>query len=63
MGTKFITEEQKQGLDLAYESPQNLEWVVREDPELQAELNGLPNNVGELSSKLVNKVVDRIKNL
>ena len=63
MRTKFITDEQKQGLDLVYESPQNLDWVVREDPELQAELNCLPNNVEELSSKLVKKVVDRIKNL
>jgi len=63
MRTKFITDEQKQVLDLAFDTPQNLDWVVREDPELQAELNGLPNNVEELSSKLVNKVVDRIKNL
>lgn len=63
MRTKFITDEQKQGLDLAFETPQKMKWVVRENPKLQAELNGLPKNKEELSSKLVNKVVDRIKSL
>ena len=63
MRTKFITDEQKRGLDLAFETPQKMKWVVKENPKLQAELNGLPKNREELSSKLVNKVVDRIKSL
>jgi hypothetical protein len=58
-----LSNEQKQGMKIAFDSPQKLEWVVREDPRLQAELNRAPKKGKEVSSQVVNKVVDRIKSL
>lgn len=57
------TNDHKKGVDVVIEAPRKLEWVVREDPKLQAELNGLPKNGKKVSSQVVNKVVDRIKSL
>jgi hypothetical protein len=50
-------------VNVAYKGSQKLEWVVRENPELQAELNQLPEPVEEVSSRVVSKVVARIKDL
>jgi hypothetical protein len=49
--------------DLRFDTTPKLEWVVREDPKLQAELNGLPQKGQELSAKVVNKVLACIKDL
>ena len=54
---------QEQVVDLSFNSPRKINWVVKENPQLQAELNGLAVEGKELSSKVVNKVVDRIKDL
>lgn len=48
-------------VDISYEAPKQLEWVVQKDPKLEAELNGL--KAKKLSPKVVNKVLDRIKEL
>jgi hypothetical protein len=50
-------------VDVVLESPRQLEWVVKENPKLQAELNGIPKNGKKVSPQVVNKVVDRIKSL
>jgi hypothetical protein len=63
MSRTIHSNENKHGVDLVLEAPRKMEWVVREDPKLQAELNGLPKNGKKISTKVVNKVVDRIKSL
>lgn len=63
MTANILHEDRDQALNVAYKSRENLEWVVREDPKLQAELNkrSLPDE--EINTKVVNKVLDRIKDL
>ena len=63
MTANILQEERDHTLDLAYKRKKKLEWVVREDPKLQAELNKQDKNGEEISSKVVNKVLDRIKDL
>ena len=63
MSANILQDNREQNFDLAIEFPKKLKWVVRENPKLQAELNGLPNNGNKLSLKVVNKVVDCIKDL
>jgi hypothetical protein len=45
------------------ERRQKPDWIVRDNPRLQAELNQQSHKDGKLSSQIVNKVVDRIKDL
>lgn len=63
MTANILHEDRDPALNVAYKSRENLEWVVREDPKLQAELNkrSLPDE--EINTKVVNKVLDRIKDL
>jgi hypothetical protein len=63
MTANALQNEQEQVVDLSFNSPRKINWVVKENPQLQAELNGLAVEGKELSSKVVNKVVDRIKDL
>ncbi len=63
MTANTLQEERDRALNLAYKTKKNLEWVVREDPKLQAELNKQDKNGEEISSRVVNKVLDRIKDL
>lgn len=63
MTARILPNELDHVVDVVFESKKRLEWVVREDPKLQAELNKLPESGGKLSSKVVNKVLDRIKDL
>ena len=63
MTANILQDDRDRTLDLAYKSKKNLEWVVREDPKLQAELNKQEKSGDEISSKVVNKVLDRIRDL
>jgi hypothetical protein len=63
MNGKNHSKEQEAQFKIAFESPQKLDWIVREDPELQAELNDLSETSEEVSSQVVHKVLDRIKSL
>ena len=63
MTARILPDELDKAVDVVFKNKNRLEWVVREDPKLEAELNKLPKNSGELSSKVVNKVLDRIKDL
>jgi len=63
MTARILPNELDHEVDVVFESKKLLEWVVREDPKLQAELNKLPETGEELSSKVVNKVLKRIKDL
>ena len=63
MSVNILPSDRKQKRDLRFDTTPKLEWVVREDPKLQAELNELSKKGQELSSKVVNKVVACIKDL
>lgn len=63
MTANILPNERDQVVDLSFDRSRKIDWVVKEDPQLQAELNGLVGEGKELSSKVVNKVVDRIKDL
>jgi hypothetical protein len=63
MDAKCYTEETDQMLDVAFEPRDQFDWVVQEDLQLQDELNQLIGSGKEISSAVVNKVLDRIKDL
>ena len=63
MTARILPDERDQAVDVVYETPKHLDWVVRKDPQLQAELNQLSGTGEELSSAVVNKVLARIKDL
>lgn len=63
MSARILQEDLDQAVDVVFETKKNLDWVVRQDPKLQAELNKLPKTGGKLSTKVVHKVLDRIKDL
>ncbi len=63
MSANILPNDREQNLDVAIEFPKKLRWVVQENPKLQAELNGLSGKGNKLSAKVVNKVVDCIKDL
>lgn len=63
MTANILSNEREQVVDISFDSPRKIDWIVKEDPQLQAELNDLADQGKELSSKVVNKVVARIKKL
>jgi hypothetical protein len=63
MSANILPENRDQSVDVAYESPKRLEWVVRENQKLQEELNKQYSNGKKVSPRVVNKVMDRIKDL
>lgn len=63
MTANILQDERDQALDVALKPRKSLDWVVREDPKLQAELNKQLKAGEEISSKVVNKVLKRIKDL
>ncbi|HDN04447.1 MAG TPA: hypothetical protein ENF27_00745 [Chloroflexi bacterium] len=63
MTARILPNELDHAVDFVFKSKKRLEWIVQENPELQAELNKLPETGEELSSKVVNKVLARIKDL
>ncbi len=63
MSANILQNERDQSVNVAFKTPRRLDWVVRENPKLQAELNRQLDTGEELSSSVVNKVLDRIKEL
>lgn len=63
MDAKYYNEETDQVVDVAFEPRDQFDWVVQEDLQLQDELNELIGSGKEISSAVVNKVLDRIKDL
>ena len=63
MSANILPNDREQNLDVAIEFPKKLRWVVQENPKLQAELNELSGKGNKLSAKVVNKVVDCIRDL
>lgn len=63
MAAKFNQEDSDQMLDVAFEAREQFDWVVQEDLQLQDELNQLLGSGEEISTTVVNKVLDRIKDL
>ena len=63
MAANTYTDESDQMLDVAFEPRDQFDWVVQEDLQLQDELNQLLDTGEEISPTVVNKVLDRIKDL
>ncbi len=63
MTANILQNERDGAIDVTYDSPRTMDWFVKEDPKLQAELNESTGQGKELSSKVVNKVLNRIKDL
>jgi hypothetical protein len=63
MAAKTFTDESDQMVEVAFESRDQFDWVVQEDLQLQDELNQLLGTGEEISPTVVNKVLDKIKDL
>ena len=63
MAAKYYSEDSDQMVEVAFESRDQFDWVVQEDLQLQDELNQLLGTGEEISTTVVNKVLDRIKDL
>ena len=63
MAANIYPDESDQMMDVAFESRDQFDWVVQEDLKLQDELNQLLDSGKEISQAVVNKVLDRIKDL
>ncbi|MFL7813662.1 MAG: hypothetical protein AB8I40_08295 [Anaerolineales bacterium] len=63
MGAKAFQNDTEQALEVAFEPRNQYDWVVQEDPQLQDELNRILKSGEEVNSLVVNKVLDRIKDL
>ena len=63
MAGKTYQEIGDQMVEVAFDPRDQFDWVVQEDPQLQDELNRILDSGKEISSTVVNKVLDRIKEL
>jgi hypothetical protein len=63
MAAKSYTDDSDQMVDVAFEPRDQFDWVVQEDLQLQDELNQLLGTGEEISPAVVNKVLDRIRDL
>ena len=63
MAANIYPDDNDQMLDVAFEPRDQFDWVVQEDLQLQEELNQLIGTGEEISPVVVNKVLDRIRDL
>ena len=63
MAANVYTDDSDQMVDVTFEPREQFDWVVQEDLQLQDELNQLISSGKEISTSVVNKVLDRIKDL
>jgi len=63
MTSKSYREDQDAAVDTAFHPQNTLQWMVRENVELQEELNRTMDASQDLTSGVVHRVVDRIKDL
>ncbi len=63
MDAKYYSDDTEQMVEVAFEPRDQFDWVVQEDLQLQDELNQLLGTGTEISTAVVNKVLDRIKDL
>lgn len=63
MAANIYPDDSDQMLDVAFEPRDQFDWVVQEDLQLQEELNQLIGTGEEISPVVVNKVLDRIRDL
>ena len=63
MNVNIMQEEKVKISETAFQTMKNLRWIVRENDEIQAELNRNHKNGQKVSPKVVHKVVDRIREL
>lgn len=63
MVANYYPDDSDQLAEVAFESRDQFDWVVQDDLQLQDELNQLLGRGEEISTAVVNKVLDRIKDL
>lgn len=63
MDANLYHDDNDQLLDMAFEHRDQFDWVVQNDLQLQDELNQLLGTAEEISPAVVNKVLNRIKDL
>lgn len=63
MAANHYPDEGDQVVDVAFEPRDQFDWVVQEDLQLQDELNQLIRTGEEISTAVVNKVLNKIKDL
>ena len=63
MATNVYPDDSDQMVDVAFEPREQFDWVVQENLQVQDELNQLIGTGKEISTAVVNKVLDRIKGL
>lgn len=63
MAAKYYPDDNDQIVDVSFEPRDQFDWVVQEDLQLQDELNQLLGTGEEISTAVVNKVLDKIKDL
>ena len=63
MAANVYPDDSDQMVDVSFEPRDQFDWVVLEDLQLQDELNQLISSGKEISTSVVNKVLDRIKDL
>ena len=63
MVANVYPDDSDQMVDVSFEPRDQFDWVVQEDLQLQDELNQLISSGKEISTSVVNKVLDRIKDL
>ena len=59
----MVQQKSELSLQTRFDPPGGLQWRVREDDQIQEELNRLKESPEHLTSGLVNRVVERIKEL
>ena len=63
MAANVYPDDSDQMVDVSFEPRDQFDWVVQEDLQLQDELNQLISSGKEISTSVVNKVLDKIKDL
>ena len=63
MTANILQKESEQKIEITLNQTKKMEWIVRDNAELQAELNRPPKRGEKISPKVVSKVLDCIKDL
>ena len=63
MAANYYNDDSDQMVDVSFEPRDQFDWVVQEDLQLQDELNQLLGSGEEISTAVVNKVLERIRDL
>lgn len=63
MTASIFNNEHDRVLEVSMDTTRKMEWIVKDNPQLEAELNDLDEGTRKLSPQVVSKLLDRIKDL